>query len=327
MVLYLGIETSCDDTSVALMDDEVCLGYVTDTQDSSTFGGVVPEYASREHMNVLPDLIDSLLLKHNKTLFELGFIAATIGPGLLGSLMVGVTYAKSLAWSLNIPWIGVHHLEAHAMVSMWQNNFSFPFGILLVSGGHTCIIIAKELGKYEIIGSSLDDAVGEMFDKVGRKLGFDNPSGPFIEECAKNGNKVVKLPTPLYLDKSTNFSFSGLKTAAIRYWEQSDKTQQDKANLCASLQDVVTLSLCDRLQNAFGVSDLDNWCFVGGVASNLYIRNRISALCKSNGKSLFIPDPHLCRDNGVMIAYTGYKYYLLGQFSSYSDSANSALKF
>ncbi|QEK38628.1 tRNA (adenosine(37)-N6)-threonylcarbamoyltransferase complex transferase subunit TsaD [Candidatus Cytomitobacter primus] len=321
MVLYLGIETSCDDTAVALMENEKCLANEIITQDSSMFGGVVPEYASREHMDVLPKLIDSILIRNNVTLHDLSFIAATQGPGLLGSVMVGVQYAKSLAWSLNIPWIGIHHLEGHAIIAKWNSSLEFPFGILLVSGGHTCIILANELSKYEILGSSMDDAVGEMFDKVGRCMGFPNPAGPYMEEYAKKSKSAIEFTIPLKNDDSMNFSFSGLKTAAIRFWDQSDKSEQTKSDICMGLQKTVAKSLESRLENVWKSYNIKSWVFAGGVASNLYIREKITNLCEQNGKNIFIPEPKLCRDNGLMIAYTGYLYYKKGIVSQYNESA------
>ncbi len=325
-MLYLGIETSCDDTAVSLMLNEECLANEIVTQDSSEFGGVVPEYASREHMDVLPNLISKVLKNNGYKLTDLNFIAATQGPGLHGSLMVGVTYAKTLAWSLKIPWIGVHHLEGHLIVAKWKSELKFPFGVLLVSGGHTSIIAAHDLAKYETLGSTMDDAVGEMFDKIGRCLGFPNPAGPYMEKCAQNAQNTVKLPIPLYKDTSIDFSFSGLKSAAMRFWEKSDKSEQTKSDLCMSLQNIVYESLKSRLENAWEKSDITSWAFVGGVASNLFIRERIQKLCIENGKTLFMPDPKLCRDNGLMIAYTGYLYAKKGWYSSYEEGTLAAYK-
>ncbi|QEK38127.1 tRNA (adenosine(37)-N6)-threonylcarbamoyltransferase complex transferase subunit TsaD [Candidatus Cytomitobacter indipagum] len=318
MVYYVGIETSCDDTAVALMKNEKCLANEIVTHNFSDFGGVVPEYASREHMSILPNLLDNILNKHNLSLTDLSFISATKGPGLLGSLMVGVQYSKSLAWGLSIPFIGVHHLEAHALIAKWNSNLEFPFGILLVSGGHTCIVLAREFGKYEILGHSIDDAVGEMLDKVGRCLGFENPAGPHMEQCAKNSNNPVKFTEPLRNDGSMNFSFSGLKTAAMRFWESSDKSEQVKSDLCLGLQQVIVKSIASRLKNTWDKYEVKSWVFAGGVASNLYIRSHLTDLCDEYGKDIFIPDPKLCRDNGMMIGYTGYLYYQKGMFSSYN---------
>lgn len=309
MVYYLGIETSCDDTAVALMHNEECLFNEVITHNFSDFGGVVPEYASREHMSVLPSLIDSILHDAHLSIYDLGFISVTRGPGLLGSLMVGMQYAKTLAWGLNIPLIPVHHLEAHALIAKWNSDLQFPFGILLVSGGHTCIILAREFGKYEVLGMSMDDAVGEMFDKVGRSLGFANPAGICIEKCAQHALDPIKFTEPLLNDNSMQFSFSGLKTAAMRFWDNSDKSEQTKNNLCMGLQQVVAKSLSSRLRNAWKEYAIDSWVFAGGVASNSYIRKIVSDLCHDYGKKIFIPDPKLCRDNGMMVAYTGYLYY------------------
>ncbi len=325
-MLYLGVETSCDDTTVSLMKNEECLFNEIITHDSTLFGGVVPEYASREHMSILPSLIDSALKSNNFSLKDLCFISVTKGPGLLGSLMVGVTYVKTLAWSLKIPWISINHLEGHIVVAKWKNELQFPYGALLVSGGHTCIIAAKTLGNYETLGSSMDDAVGEMFDKVGRCLGLPNPAGPYMEKLALNWKNNVKLPIPLYKDKSMSFSFSGLKTAAIRFWEQSDKSNQTKSDLCMSLQNVVYQALKSRLENAWKDCDIKSWVFAGGVASNIFIREKMKLLFEENDKKLFMPSPKLCRDNGLMIAYTGYLYYKKGLFSDFLDSASAVFK-
>ncbi|QEK38937.1 hypothetical protein [Candidatus Nesciobacter abundans] len=398
---YLGIETSCDDTTVAIFNNEKCICNKTITHDYSDFGGVIPEYASRDHMTKLPGMVRECLKESNIKPNDLHCIGATVGPGLLGSLTVGVTFAKTLAWSLNIPFVSVNHLEAHLLVAKWKhaynsinvqnehinsnkqsagktlnnnnnlqngsdNNFSknesisftgldFPYGVILASGGHTLLAIATDLGKYSVLGTSLDDAVGEILDKFGRKIGLKNPAGKHIEQLAlqsefsKNPNSFslknpnFNLPVPLKNDKSCNFSFSGLKTAVIRKWESSDKSEKYKQNLCYALQYAISESLIERLRNALGSKfhnnkeqeinnsnntsencKIKNWVFVGGVASNMFIKNKLRDFAEKNGKKIFVPKPEFCSDNAAMVTYATYLYDQKNMHSGYKTEAKAS---
>jgi len=307
--IILGIETSCDDTCVAIMSGDKLLIHMAASQDHNKYGGILPEYAARNHMQALPKLVECALAESGLSLAQLDCISVTSMPGLLGSLMVGASYAKGLAYSLNKPIIAIHHIEGHILMAKFQFGLEFPFGALVVSGGHSLLAIAEGLGRYKLLGTTLDDSCGECFDKVARKLNLPQPGGPHIEKLAKTGSPTVPLPIPLHKDGSCNFSFSGLKTATIRF-------EAEPADVAASLQNAVGLTLAERLKNAISRNpEVKNWALVGGVASNLYIRSYLEHCLTELSCNIYCPMGKYCVDNGVMPAYTGLLYYRAGKFS------------
>ena len=301
----LGIETSCDDTCVAFLDDQTNQhSNLIYSQDHNKFGGILPEYAARNHLEALPNLTKLACIA------DPDVIAVTYAPGLIGSLMVGTSYAKALAYNLNKPLVQVHHLEGHILSAQYEYAIPFPYGALVVSGGHTLICIAYHLGHYELLGTSLDDSAGECFDKVARELGLPQPGGPAIEKLAQEGTNCIKLPITLHLDKSCNFSFSGLKTATIR-------AKGTAPDISASLQHTIALILAERMRNAIQIKpEIKNWALVGGVASNRYIFHYLNQVLNSLGCIIYCPSPRLCTDNGLMISYAGKLY---AEYGIYSD--------
>lgn len=316
----IAFETSCDDTCVAIYDyrQNKALCNLLYTQDHNRFGGIFPENASRDHMVNLPKLTQCALTDTHLTIDNIEAIAVTYAPGLLGSLIVGVQYAKSIAWSSKKYLIPVHHIEGHVLSAKYDCNLEFPYGCLVVSGGHTLLCIAHDLGKYEILGRSLDDAVGECFDKVARCIGLQQPGGPAIENLAQNIEPNIKLPIPLLHDNSLNFSLSGLKTAAIREFNGSNA-----AVVASSLQHTIALMLANKLSRAIDkFPDIKYWAIVGGVAANRYIFNHIKEYCK--GVIFCSPSKKLCTDNALMIAYTAGQYVMKYGLEKYN--INNALQ-
>lgn len=318
----LGIETSCDDTCVAILDGPKCLSHLFASQDHNRFGGILPEYAARNHMTTLPKLVECSLLDAKVALGDIDVIGVTYAPGLLGSLMVGTSYAKGLSWSLGCKFIGVHHIEGHILAAQYDCGIEFPYGALVISGGHTLIAIAEGLGHYTLLGSSLDDAAGECFDKVARELGLSQPGGPAIEALARDGKANIPLPNPLHNDNTCNFSFSGLKTAAIK--AAKDACHSD---LAASLQHAIATTLSERLSNAILLRpDITNWALVGGVAANRYIFSMLHDSVAKYGCKLYCPSIKLCTDNGVMIAYAAKLYAEEGRFSDLNLQPKGTLR-
>ena len=308
MIKILGIETSCDDTCVALLDDGHCLQNVIASQDHNQFGGILPEYAARNHMSSLPAIVENIC----DNLDSLTAIAVTYTPGLVGSLIVGTSYAKALAYGSNKPIIGIHHIEGHILAAQYEFGIPFPYGAIVVSGGHTLIAIAYKLRQYELLGTCLDDAAGECFDKVARVLGLSQPGGPAIERLAQSGQPCVSLPITLHGDHSCNFSFSGLKTAAVR-------AQGQPEDIAASLQHTIALILSERFENAVKLNpEIKNWALVGGVASNKYIMQHLMRVASKMDCTLYCPSPRLCTDNALMIAYAGQLCVQAGIFSDLS---------
>lgn len=318
----LGIESSCDETSIAIVNENrkiVAHKLISQIDLHKAYGGVVPEIAARAHIDVIKPMIEEALKEAGLKLSQIDGIAVTSGPGLIGGLIIGVMIAKGLSFALNIPLIGVNHLEGHALTIRLSDGLAFPYLLLLVSGGHCQFIEVETLGKYKILGKTIDDSVGEAFDKVSKMLGFGYPGGPIIEKMAKHGDaKRFALPKPLHGQDNCNFSFSGLKTAVKRLIDSLHGiSEQDKADICASFQSTVADVICDRAKNA-----MDLYCFseknlvlAGGVASNLFIRSRLEEACKIKGFALHAPPIQLCTDNAAMIAWTGLERLKAG-FSS-----------
>lgn len=314
MMLVLGIETSCDETGVALYSSERGLMapiVYSQTELHAKYGGVVPELASRDHVRKLIPLIRQALVEASITVKEIDAVAYTAGPGLIGSLMVGATIGRTLAWSLKIPSIGVHHMEAHLLAPLLSSERPKPpFVALLVSGGHTQLVYVAQIGKYKLLGQSLDDAAGEAFDKTAKLLGLGYPGGPEISRIARRGNSSrFKLPQPLTDKPTLNFSFSGLKTAVRNLIvKTSPMTEQTKADIAASFELAVTETLRKKCKQAVAQTCAKTLIVSGGVAANSTLRETLRTLsCK-----VHYPPQELCTDNGAMIAFAGHERLLTG---------------
>lgn len=318
----LGIETSCDDTGIAIFDTEH--GLLADTIHSQLshikYGGVVPEIASRDHIQKVIPLIDALLRETGLSSKEIDGIAYTKGPGLAGSLMVGATIAQGLRFAWQKPAIGVHHLEGHLLAPMLSFPApTFPFVTLLISGGHTQIIKVSELGNYEILGESLDDAVGEAFDKTAKLMGLPYPGGPHLEKLAKKGDATqLKFPRPLIKRDDLNFSFSGLKTHVANIIRQTELTETHKANIAAQFEQAVADVLCEKIKRAMQQTQYPTLVIAGGVAANLTLRSQLSLVAQSEGFRIYFPELKYCTDNGAMIAYAGAMRLMHGESSDFS---------
>ena len=309
----LGIETSCDETGIAIFDTEdnsiVSEQLYSQASKHAEYGGVVPEIASRDHLKKIIPLLRMTMDESGLALEDIDGIAYTAGPGLRGPLLVGASTAKSLALALNKPSVGVHHMEAHLLINLLENPPpSFPFLTLLISGGHCLLIHAKALGQYEIIGQTLDDAVGEAFDKVAKILDLGYPGGPKIEALASQGDPFAfNFPRPMTDKENFDFSFSGLKTAVFYELKKINKvSESQKADIAASFQAAVAETLLSKCQKALIDSGLKELVIGGGVASNEYIREKL--VTGLSDKRIFFPPISRCTDNGAMIAYTGSFY-------------------
>lgn len=318
--IIMGIETSCDDTAVAIVNSkkEILSNVVINQNTNLTkYGGIVPEIAARDHLTNIEYAVQEALEQSKSKLENIDLIAATGGPGLIGGVIVGTVFAKSLAMSLDKPYVAVNHLEGHALTARLTNNLKYPYLLLLVSGGHTQIIAILEYGKYSRLSSTLDDAAGETFDKAAKILGIGFPGGPMIEKMALNGSpNSYKLPRPLYKSKNPNFSFSGLKTAFNQIVSKTDLNEEIICNLSASIQKSISDCLVDRTKSAIKLfqtmineDSKVKIVVAGGVASNKFIRNELQKLCIENDASFFAPPIELCTDNGAMIAWAGYEKY------------------
>ncbi len=324
MVKILGIETSCDETAAAVVTDggEILSNIVySQVSAHQPYGGVVPEIASRQHSDFILPTVEEALQTARCSLHDIDAFAATAGPGLIGGLIVGVMTAKSFAAAVQKPFLAINHLEGHALTARLTSKVEFPYLLLLVSGGHCQILVAESLGVYHKLGSTLDDALGEAFDKTAKMIGLPYPGGPQVEKLAQSGNaKRFELPIPLLGDSSMNFSFSGLKTAVKRTVDQLPKplSEQDKADICASFQATCVASLRDRLTRALKhcktlYPKITTLVVAGGVAANQYIKEELSAVCTMYGYRLNTPPIKLCTDNAAMIAWAGVEHYMAGR--------------
>ena len=309
----LGIETSCDETGVAIFDTDtnsiISEQLYSQASKHAEYGGVVPELASRDHLKKLVPLIDLTINKSGYDLQSIDAIAYTAGPGLRGPLLIGASMAKAISMTINKPSIGIHHMEAHLLINLLENPApSFPFLTLLISGGHCLLINAKAIGDYEILGQTLDDAVGEAFDKVAKILDLGYPGGPKIESLAKEGNpKSFNFPRPMTNKKNFDFSFSGLKTAVYYEFKKINEIDDSKkADLAASFQAAVADTLLIKTKEAMDSTGLEELVIGGGVASNKYIRSKLIEGLKD--KKIYFPPIRRCTDNGAMIAYAGSFY-------------------
>ena len=309
-MLILGIETSCDETGVAIYDSEKgLLGHKLYSQIKlhAKYGGVVPELASRDHINYIIPLINELLRDCKINIQNIEAIAYTSGPGLSGALLVGSSVAESLACALGIRSIPIHHLEGHLLAPMLEDRKpKFPFIALLVSGGHSQLIHVKKLGSYKIIGDTLDDAAGEAFDKTAQLLGLGYPGGAALSKLAEKGLKHFKLPRPLLHSNGLDFSFSGLKTAVLYLVRKQKKlTKEIKADIAYAFEDSITDVLVKKTIQALKQEGLKRVIISGGVGANKTLRNKIIAECNQNEFEYFFPDLTFCTDNGAMIALAG----------------------
>lgn len=315
----LGIETSCDETGIAIYDGQKGLlahSLYSQIALHNQYGGVVPELASRDHILKILPLLQKTLQEANIRLSDVTGVAYCAGPGLAGALLVGAVFGRSLGWTLNVPTLGIHHMEAHLLVSMLEKNPpKFPFLALLVSGGHTLLVNVKEFGHYEILGESVDDAAGEAFDKTAKLLNLNYPGGPAIAKLAETGNpKRFRFPRPMLDKPGLNFSFSGLKTFVSTTINATAKDdQQIKADIACEFQAAVVETLLAKTQRALLQTGLKRLVVAGGVAANKLLREQLSAIAKKNNVALHYPRPNFCTDNGAMIAYLGYIRLNLGQ--------------
>jgi N6-L-threonylcarbamoyladenine synthase len=309
-MLVLGFESSCDETGVALYDTEHGLlahALHSQVEMHAEFGGVVPELASRDHIRRALPLTELVLKNANKTLQDVQGIAYTQGPGLAGALLVGTSIAQSLAFSLNIPSVGVHHLEGHLLAPLLEDNPpQFPFVALLVSGGHSQLMRVDGIGEYELLGDTLDDAAGEAFDKTAKLLGLGYPGGPVLAKLAAQGKPQFKLPRPMLNSKDLNFSFSGLKTAVLtlvnNHQPLSDAVKKD---IAWEFQEAVTEILTTKCMAALRETGLDSLVVSGGVGANTRLRERLNAATKKKLCKVSYPRLEFCTDNGAMIAFAG----------------------
>jgi len=314
----LGIESSCDETAVALYDGDIKSGHgqllaehiASQISTHARFGGVVPEVASREHLQVLPSLVDAVLHDAQSSWNDVDMIAVTAGPGLMGALLVGTSYVRAAALVNGIPVMPIHHMEGHLLAAGLSHELpDFPFITLLVSGGHTMLVRVDAVGEYQVIGQTLDDAAGECFDKSARVLGLAYPGGPEISRCAVGGDhKRFKLPRPMLQHAHHNFSFSGLKTAvmyAIR--DVGELTEEVKRDMSACIEAAIGDVLVKKSLRACKQEGVPRLLMAGGVAANQYLRTLLESESKKMGVSVTLPNRHYCTDNAAMIAFAAFK--------------------
>jgi N6-L-threonylcarbamoyladenine synthase len=325
-MLVLGIETSCDETGVALYaGGRGLLGHTLFSQVDlhARFGGVVPELASRDHVSRLLPLIQEVLDKTRVDAGEIQGVAYTAGPGLVGALLVGAVTGRSLAWAWGVPAVGVHHMEGHLLAPMLeQEPPAFPFLALLVSGGHTLLVEVDGVGRYRLLGDSVDDAVGEAFDKTATILGLGYPGGPALSALAREGTAGrYRFPRPMTDRPGLDFSFSGLKTFALNTWKESGRSQQDRADIARAFEDAVADTMVIKCRRALDQTGLTTLVIAGGVGANRCLRERLTGLMQERGGRVYYPRPEFCTDNGAMVAYAGHCRLAAGQHESLSIRA------
>lgn len=318
-ILILAIESSCDETAAAVVKNgRTVLSNVISSQIAlhTLFGGVVPEIASRKHMEQINQVIEQALKDACVTLDDITAIAVTYGPGLVGALLVGVAEAKAIAYAKKIPLVGVHHIEGHISANYIENpDLEPPFMCLVVSGGHTHLVMVEDYGKYNIIGFTRDDAAGEAFDKVARAIGLGYPGGPKIDKAAREGNKhAIEFPRAKVEGSEYDFSFSGLKSAVLNYINSCEmkNIEINRADLAASFQNAVIDSLVTRAVGAAKKYGVKKLAIAGGVASNSALREAMIENCRAEGIKFYKPSPVFCTDNAAMIGAAGYYEYIKG---------------
>jgi len=333
--IILGIESSCDDTSAAILQGQKILSnIVANQQVHSLYGGVVPELASRAHQQNIIPVVDAAIKKANIKKEDISAIAFTKGPGLLGSLLVGSSFAKSFAMGMNIPLIAVNHMQGHILshfIDEGEPMPKFPFLCLTVSGGHTQIVRIESASNMQVIGTTIDDAAGEAFDKSAKILGLPYPGGPHIDKHSKKGN-ILAFEFGKPKIKELDFSFSGLKTS-ILYKIQNNLQKNPKfieenlEDLCASIQHSIVSILLKKLEKAIKLTGIKQLAIAGGVSTNSYLRSELEKLAKDKGYQLYIPKFEYCTDNAAMIAITGYFKYLDNDFADQSETPSARLSF
>lgn len=314
----LGIETSCDETGIAIYDDQQgLLSHVLYSQIPlhADYGGVVPELASRDHIRKTIPLIKQALQEANCKAEDIDGVAYTAGPGLAGALLVGAAIGRSIALAWNKPALAVHHMEGHLLAPMLEERApEFPFLALLVSGGHTQLVAVEGIGRYELLGESIDDAAGEAFDKTAKLMGLDYPGGPLLAKLATQGNaKKYKFPRPMTDRPGLDFSFSGLKTSAANVIAKEGNSPQVQADIAASFQQAVVDTLVIKCERALQQTGYNRLVIAGGVSANTSLREQLAVLLKRYGGEVFYPRKEFCTDNGAMIALAGYFRLAAGQ--------------
>lgn len=327
----LGIETSCDETAAAVYSSTGLLSNVIASQTIHyEYGGVVPELASREHIRLILPIIRKSLHDATLNLNQIDGIAVTYGPGLVGSILVGLNTAKALAYALEKPWIGINHIEGHIFsIYLTQPNVKQPFVSLVISGGHTQLVYVNKPGQYEILGKTLDDAAGEAFDKVAKMLDLGYPGGPIVDKLASEGDETfVQFPRSIMKKDEYNFSFSGLKTAVLYYLKQlsEDETIKHKADIAASFQAALVAVLVEKTVLAAKDRNINEIVLAGGVARNSYLRKLFHQRAQIENLQIHIPEPILCTDNAAMIAWLGYQKLQQGLTSDFSLAPVPGLK-
>ena len=325
-VLTLGIESSCDETSVAVIKNgREILSNIIDTQIPihEKYGGVVPEIASRNHIEAISRVTKLALKEANVEFKDIDAITPTYGPGLVGALLVGVSYAKALSYAINKPLVGVNHIQGHIAANyLTYKELKPPFLCLLVSGGNTQIVYVRDYTEFEVLGKTRDDAIGEAFDKVARVVGLDYPGGPKVDKLAKTGTPNIKLPKT-HFENSLDFSFSGIKTAVINI--NHNTKDINKADLCASFEKTVTEDLIENIRKAIEQTGMKSLAIAGGVSANSYIRSEILKL-QSDDLKVYMPDLKLCTDNAAMIGSAGYYNFINGKIDELDLNAVPNLK-
>jgi len=328
----LGLESSCDETSVAILRDGKILANLISSQHFHVkYGGVVPELSSRAHLQIVTPLFNEALKDANITKDEIDVVAATAGPGLIGALLVGLNFGKALSYSLNKPFVSVNHIEGHIFSGfLMEEKPEFPYLALVVSGGHTLLLLVESDLKITKLGTTIDDAAGEAFDKVAKMIGLGYPGGPKVQEYAERGNpKAINFPVA-NLKSEYDFSFSGLKTSVLRdiqkkFKEKENIPENAKPDIAASFQDAVVRALSKNLEKALNNFDVKSIVLVGGVAANKAIRNEVQRLSDKFNKLFVVPDIEFCGDNAAMIAYRGAKLFENNIVSDLSANAYPAL--
>lgn len=325
-LLVLGIESSCDETSCAIVKNgREVLSNVINSQIKihEKFGGVVPEIASRSHVEVISRVVKEALEEAKITFDDVDVVACTYGPGLVGALLVGVSYAKALSYAINKPLVGTNHIEGHIAANyITHPDLKPPFLCLVISGGHTHLVHIKNYKEFEILGKTRDDAIGEAFDKAARVIGLGYPGGPKVDKLAKEGENNIKIPKTHF--DNLDFSFSGIKTAIINMHHKNPDI--NKADLCASFEATVTEILIENTLKAAKKLNINKIALAGGVSANSYIREKFIELEKTNQMQIYYPKPILCTDNAAMIASAGYYNYINGKISNLELNAIPNLK-
>ena len=332
-VLILAIESSCDETAAAVVKNgrEVLSNVISSQIEiHKLYGGVVPEIASRKHIEKINQVIEEALEEAEVTLDDIDAIGVTYGPGLVGALLVGVAEAKAIAYAKNIPLVGVHHIEGHISANYIENKeLEPPFACLVVSGGHTHLVRVKDYGEYEILGRTRDDAAGEAYDKVARAIGLGYPGGPKIEKLSKEGNPdAIAFPRAHIADSQYDFSFSGVKSAVLNYINgcEMKKEEYNRADIAASFQKAVTDVLTENAMRAVDEFGMDTLAIAGGVASNGTLRNAMKEACEKKGIKFYHPSPIFCTDNAAMIGVAAYYEYQKGTRHGWDLNAVPNLK-